>query len=82
MSLNLPQGMQINAPLQPGYESILTLEALEFVAKLRDEEKFTDLAALTAQMQRDAVQARAALHQPFGLDGPPARPHAPPPVRR
>ena len=39
MSLNLPQGMQINAPLQPGYENILTLEALEFVAKLqgRDE---------------------------------------------
>ena len=34
MSLNLPQGMQINAPLQPGYENILTLEALEFVAKL------------------------------------------------
>ena len=24
MSLNLPQGMQINAPLQPGYENILT----------------------------------------------------------
>jgi malate synthase len=34
MSLNLPQGMQINAPLKPGYENILTLEALELVAKL------------------------------------------------
>lgn len=36
---------------------------VEFVAKLRDEEKFTDLAALTVQMQRDAVQARAILEQ-------------------
>ena len=34
MSLTLPAGMQINAPLQPGYETILTPEALEFVAKL------------------------------------------------
>jgi hypothetical protein len=24
MSLNLPAGMQINAPIKPGYESILT----------------------------------------------------------
>ena len=36
---------------------------VEFVAKLRDEQKFSDLAALTAQMQRDAVQARALLEQ-------------------
>jgi riboflavin kinase/FMN adenylyltransferase len=36
---------------------------VEFVAKLRDEEKFSDLAALTAQMQHDAVQARALLEQ-------------------
>ncbi len=34
MSLTLPAGMQINAPLQPGYETILTPEALELVAKL------------------------------------------------
>ena len=31
---NLPTGMQINAPLKPGYESILTPPALELVAKL------------------------------------------------
>ena len=31
---------------------------VEFVAKLRDEEKFPDLATLTAQMHRDADQAR------------------------
>ena len=34
MSLTLPAGLQINAPLQPGYETILTPEALELVAKL------------------------------------------------
>ncbi|WP_222564887.1 bifunctional riboflavin kinase/FAD synthetase [Novilysobacter antarcticus] len=34
---------------------------VEFVAKLRDEETFDDLPALTAQMHRDAEQARAIL---------------------
>ena len=34
MSLPLPQGMQINAPILPGFETILTLPALELVAKL------------------------------------------------
>lgn len=34
---------------------------VEFVAKLRDEEKFTDLDALKAQMDRDAAQARDIL---------------------
>ena len=36
---------------------------VEFVAKLRDEQKFIDLAALTDQMHRDAGQARAILLQ-------------------
>ncbi|HEY0662437.1 MAG TPA: bifunctional riboflavin kinase/FAD synthetase [Lysobacter sp.] len=36
---------------------------VEFVAKLRDELKFPDLPALTAQMHRDAAQARALLSQ-------------------
>jgi riboflavin kinase/FMN adenylyltransferase len=35
--------------------------AVEFVAKLRDEQKFDGLDALTAQMNRDAREARAAL---------------------
>lgn len=35
--------------------------AVEFVAKLRDEEKFSDLAALTEQMHRDAALARRLL---------------------
>ncbi|MQP76821.1 bifunctional riboflavin kinase/FAD synthetase [Stenotrophomonas sp. MYb238] len=34
---------------------------VEFVAKLRDEEKFNDLPALTEQMHRDARQARHIL---------------------
>ncbi|MDQ3618103.1 MAG: bifunctional riboflavin kinase/FAD synthetase [Pseudomonadota bacterium] len=34
---------------------------IEFVTKLRDEVKFPDLPALTAQMHRDAEQARAHL---------------------
>lgn len=36
---------------------------VEFVAKLRDEEKFPDLPALVAQMHRDATQARAILQR-------------------
>ncbi|KAF1685856.1 bifunctional riboflavin kinase/FMN adenylyltransferase [Pseudoxanthomonas broegbernensis] len=36
---------------------------VEFVAKLRDEEKFPDLPALTAQMHRDAAQARRILSE-------------------
>jgi riboflavin kinase/FMN adenylyltransferase len=39
---------------------------VEFVAKLRDEEKFPDLDALRAQMDRDAVEARKVLE---GLPG-------------
>lgn len=34
MSLNLPQGMQITGKIEPGFESILTRDALELVAKL------------------------------------------------
>ena len=37
---------------------------VEFVAKLRDELRFDDLDALTAQMHRDAAQARAILGVP------------------
>jgi riboflavin kinase/FMN adenylyltransferase len=37
---------------------------VEFVARLRDEEKYPDLPTLVAQMQRDAEQARHLLMQP------------------
>jgi riboflavin kinase/FMN adenylyltransferase len=36
---------------------------VEFVAHLRDEEKFPDLPSLVAQMRRDEAQARAILQQ-------------------
>lgn len=36
---------------------------VEFVARLRDEEKFPDLPSLVAQMRRDDAQARAILGQ-------------------
>jgi riboflavin kinase/FMN adenylyltransferase len=36
---------------------------VEFVARLRDEERFDDLAALTTQMTLDAAQARAILQE-------------------
>jgi len=35
---------------------------VEFAAKLRDEASFPTLAALTAQMQRDAADARRILN--------------------
>ena len=38
--------------------------AVEFVTRLRDEEKFDGLPALVAQMHRDAAAARAALKPP------------------
>ncbi|CAN5720897.1 bifunctional riboflavin kinase/FAD synthetase [soil metagenome] len=37
---------------------------VEFVARLRDEEKFDNLPALVAQMDRDAAQARGILMHP------------------
>ena len=40
---------------------------VEFVAKLRDEEKFASLDALTAQMHRDAAAARAILGIPLSV---------------
>jgi riboflavin kinase / FMN adenylyltransferase len=36
---------------------------VEFVVKLRDEERFDSLAELTAQMQRDACEARQILNE-------------------
>jgi riboflavin kinase/FMN adenylyltransferase len=35
---------------------------VEFVARLRDEERFATLDALTAQMHRDAADARRILN--------------------
>jgi malate synthase len=54
MSLTLPAGMQINAPLQPGYETILTPEALEFVAKLHRAFEPRRQELLKARVERQA----------------------------
>jgi riboflavin kinase/FMN adenylyltransferase len=49
---------------------------VEFVARLRDEEKFPDLPALVAQMHRDAAQARGILQQMLAPEQESAYPHA------
>ena len=49
---------------------------VEFVAKLRDEEKFDDLPALTGQMHRDAQQARHILNEHASPSQKPAQPCA------
>ncbi|MCC2957095.1 bifunctional riboflavin kinase/FAD synthetase [Massilia sp. IC2-477] len=41
---------------QPSYGKLVRVE---FLAKLRDEEKYVDLPTLTAAIERDALQARA-----------------------
>jgi riboflavin kinase/FMN adenylyltransferase len=46
---------------------------VEFVARLRDEEKFPDLPTLVAQMHRDAAQARAILRKHSPLQTAPRR---------
>lgn len=52
---------------------------VEFVAKLRDEEKFPDLPALTAQMHRDAAEARRILAVQTNPSPAPAHSRADPP---
>lgn len=42
---------------------------VEFIAKLRDEEKFADLDALRAQMDRDAAAARRVLANTLAVSG-------------
>ncbi len=52
MSLTLPQGMQINAPILPGFEQVLTLPALELVAKLHRQFEPTRQKLLAARVVR------------------------------
>ena len=54
MALNLPAGVQINAPIQPQYETILTTEALALVAKLHRAFNGRRLELLQARVQRQA----------------------------
>jgi malate synthase len=52
MSLTLPQGMQINAPILPGFETILTPAALELVAKLQRQFQPRRKELLAARAER------------------------------
>jgi malate synthase len=52
MSTPLPQGMQINAPMLPGFETILTPEALALVAKLHRAFEPRRQALLAARVER------------------------------
>ena len=54
MSLDLPQGMQINAPLHPRFDQILTREALELVAKLHRAFEPRRQELLAARVARQA----------------------------
>src|SRR5690349_10998379 len=52
MSLTLPQGMQINAPMLPGFETILTPPALELVARLHRKFQPRRKELLAARVER------------------------------
>ncbi|MCX8145947.1 MAG: malate synthase A [Azovibrio sp.] len=54
MSLTLPQGMQITAPVKPEWEFILSPEALEFVAKLHRAFEGRRQELLKARVERQA----------------------------
>ncbi len=71
MSLTLPPGLQINAAIQPGFETVLTPEALAFVADLhrtfepRRQELLAARVARTAKLDAgerpDFLEATAAI---------------------
>ncbi|MDB6000343.1 MAG: malate synthase [Rhizobacter sp.] len=52
MNAPLPAGMQINAPMKPGFETILTPEALALVAKLHRAFEPRRQALLAARVER------------------------------
>jgi hypothetical protein len=54
MSLNLPAGVQITGPIKPGYESILTHDALALVAKLHRAFEARRQELLKARVARQA----------------------------
>ncbi|MDQ5881310.1 MAG: malate synthase, partial [Pseudomonadota bacterium] len=54
MSLNLPAGVQITGPIKPGFESILTHDALALVAKLHRAFEGRRQELLKARVARQA----------------------------
>ncbi|EXI77913.1 MAG: Malate synthase A [Candidatus Accumulibacter appositus] len=55
MSLNLPAGMEIHAPIKPAYETILTADALALVAKLHRAYEGVRQELLQARIDRQAA---------------------------
>jgi malate synthase len=62
MTLSLPAGVQINAPILPGFETVLTPEALALVAKLHRAFEPRRQQLLAARVER--TQRRAAGERP------------------
>jgi malate synthase len=54
MSLTLPQGMTISGAIQPGFDAILTPEALAFVADLHRTFEARRQELLAARVERTA----------------------------
>ncbi len=54
MNLNLPAGMQITGPIHPGYELVLSADALAFIAKLHHAFNGRRLELLQARVARQA----------------------------
>ncbi len=54
MTLNLPAGVQINAPIHPRFDEILTQDALELVAKLHRAFNARRQELLAARVVRQA----------------------------
>src|SRR5687768_4630725 len=52
MNLTLPAGVQINAPLLPGFDTVLTPEALALVAKLHRAFEPRRQGLLAARVER------------------------------
>ena len=54
MGLNLPAGTQITGPINPGYESILTPDAMALVSKLHRAFNGRRLELLQARVARQS----------------------------
>ena len=52
LSINLPQGMEITGDIKPGYEAILTSEALNLVVKLTREFETRRQQLLAVRVER------------------------------
>ncbi|MGO9171642.1 MAG: malate synthase A [Rhodomicrobium sp.] len=61
LSLNLPAGVQISGTLKPGYERVLTADALQFVADMARRFEPQRLRLMAAREERQAAWDAGAL---------------------